>query len=169
MVRPEKFIEAWRTVRQDTIGAVEDFPPGDLDYKPLDDVAGFGEIARHILDASHAITGMMLDGVDNLQGPQFRGLIDKYKPSLPEKLDAVALCGELRKSIDEQSAALAAQTPEFWSGTVTRFDGQQLTRLELLQFVKEHELTHRQQLFMYLRLKGIVPATTRRRLAKQKA
>jgi len=41
-----------------------------------------------------------------------------------------------------------------------------VTRLEMLQFVKEHELTHRQQLFMYLRLKGTVPATTRRRMAQ---
>ncbi len=169
MVRPEKFLETWKTVRQDTIAAVEDFPADDFDYKPVDDVAGFGEIARHILDASHALTGMILDGVDNLQGPQFRGLIDKYKPVLPEKLDAGTLSGELRKSIDQQNAALAAQKPEFWSGIVTRFDGQQVTRLEMLQFVKEHELTHRQQLFMYLRLKGIVPATTRRRLAKQRA
>ncbi|MGH9719832.1 MAG: DinB family protein [Bryobacteraceae bacterium] len=44
-----------------------------------------------------------------------------------------------------------------------------MTRLEMLQFVKEHELTHRQQLFMYLRLKGIIPVTTRRRLEKQAA
>ena len=38
--------------------------------------------------------------------------------------------------------------------------------MEMLQFVKEHELTHRAQLFVYMRLKGIVPATTRRRLAR---
>ena len=35
--------------------------------------------------------------------------------------------------------------------------------------LKEHELTHRQQLFMYLRLNGVVPPTTRRRQAKAKA
>ena len=44
--------------------------------------------------------------------------------------------------------------------------GQKVTPLELLQGVKEHELTHRQQLFVYLRLKGIVPPTTGRRQAK---
>jgi uncharacterized damage-inducible protein DinB len=37
------------------------------------------------------------------------------------------------------------------------------------QFVKEHELTHRSQLFLYMRLKGLVPPTTRRRQAKQGA
>ena len=57
---------------------------------------------------------------------------------------------------------------DFFSGMITRFDGQRVTRLEMLQFIKEHELTHRSQMFMYLRLKGIVPATTRRRQAKQK-
>lgn len=50
-----------------------------------------------------------------------------------------------------------------------KMDGAQVTRLEMLQFVKEHELTHRAQLFLYMRLKGMVPATTRRRLAKQAA
>jgi hypothetical protein len=39
----------------------------------------------------------------------------------------------------------------------------------MLQMIKEHELTHRATMFLYLRLKGIVPATTRRRLAKQAA
>ena len=35
------------------------------------------------------------------------------------------------------------------------------------QFVKEHELAHRMQLFMYLRMNGIVPPTTRRKMAKK--
>lgn len=48
-------------------------------------------------------------------------------------------------------------------------DGVRLTRLEFLQWIKEHELTHRQQLFMYLRLKGLTPSTTRKRLARQAA
>jgi len=46
-------------------------------------------------------------------------------------------------------------------------DGQRVTRLEMLQFVKEHELSHRAQLFLYLRLKGLVPPTTRRRMAQK--
>jgi uncharacterized damage-inducible protein DinB len=37
----------------------------------------------------------------------------------------------------------------------------------MLQMLKEHELTHRAQLFLYIRMKGMVPATTRRRMAKQ--
>jgi uncharacterized damage-inducible protein DinB len=70
--------------------------------------------------------------------------------------------------VEERCAAFAALPPEFFAAMMTRFDGVQVTRLEMLQFVKEHELTHRSQLFVSLRLNGVIPATTRRRLATQK-
>ena len=66
-----------------------------------------------------------------------------------------------------RAGQLASQNAEFFAHVITRFDGQLVTRLEMVQFTKEHELTHRAQLFLYLRLKGMVPATTRRRMAKQ--
>jgi len=75
----------------------------------------------------------------------------------------------LRASVEKRAQELAAQPPEFYAGIITRVDGARVTRLEMLQFVKEHELTHRSQLFLYLRMNGMVPATTRRRLAKQAA
>jgi uncharacterized damage-inducible protein DinB len=61
--------------------------------------------------------------------------------------------------------------PAFFGEEITRFDGQRITRLEMLPTIQEHELTHRSRLFMYLRLKGVVPPTTRRRelAAKQAA
>ena len=154
-------------MRQDTAQAVEDFPAGELDFKVTPDLMTFGELARHVLDAGHALSGMLIDGVDNLATPQFREMIGRYRPQLPEKLDAATLASELRTSVEMQTAALSAKGDDFFSGFITRFDGQRVTRLEMLQFIKEHELTHRSQMFVYLRLKGIVPATTRRRQAKQ--
>ena len=168
MVRTETVIDSWKSVRQDTAQAVLDFPESEFEFKATPDLMSFAELARHILDAGHALSGMLLDGVDNLATPQFRELIGKYKPQLPEKLDAATLASELRNSVETRSRELAAKDADFFSGVITRFDGQRVTRLEMLQFVKEHELTHRAQMFVYLRLKGIVPATTRRRLAQQK-
>ena len=166
MVRTEIVLDSWKTVRQDTAQAVEDFPAKELDFKPVADVMTFGEIARHILEAGHALTGLMLDGVENLATPQFRASLQKHINELPQTPDAAALARALRQNLDERAAQLAAQPPEFFAQVITRFDGQRVTRLEMLQFAKEHELTHRAQLFVYLRLKGIVPATTRRRTAK---
>src|SRR5262245_318983 len=168
MVRKETVLDSWKSVRQDTAQAVEDFPAGEMDFKAAPDLMSFGELARHVLDAGHALTGMLLDGVDNLATPQFREMIARYRPQLPERLDAATLASELRKSVEARTAELAARGDQFFSGMITRFDGQRVTRLEMMQFVKEHELTHRSQMFLYLRLKGIVPVTTRRRLAAQK-
>ena len=55
------------------------------------------------------------------------------------------LASELRKSVETRSRELAGRDADFFSGVITRFDGQRVTRLEMLQFVKEHELTHRAQ------------------------
>jgi uncharacterized damage-inducible protein DinB len=169
MVRTETVIESWKTIREDTALAVEDFPPAEFDFKATPELMTFGELGRHILDAGHALTGLLLAGVDNLATPEFREMAAKFRPPLPEKLDSAALASELRKSVETRAAELAAKGDDFYSGIITRFDGQKVTRLEMLQFIKEHELTHRSQMFRYLRLKGVVPATTRRRLAKQKS
>ena len=169
MVRKETVLDSWKVVRQDTAQAVEDFPAAEMDFKATPDLMSFGELGRHILDAGHALTGLLLDGVDNLATPQFREMLGKYRLPLAEKLDSPTLALELRKSIETRVAELAEKGDDFYSGVITRFDGQKVTRLEMLQFIKEHELTHRSQMFVYLRLKGIVPGTTRRRLAAQKS
>lgn len=168
MVRLEHILDSWKTIRQDTVAAVEEFPADEMDYKPTPDVGTFREIARHILDAGDALTGMLMAGEPVFGGPDFRERLKPHVPELPRDLDGAALAAALRESVERRTAQLAAKSPGFYAETVTRF-GAVLTRMEMLQFVKEHELTHRQQLFMYLRLKGIVPATTRRRLAMQAA
>src|SRR5437879_2851567 len=167
MIRPETVVESWKTVRQDTAQAVEDLPAAELDFKPVEGVMTFREIARHILEAGHALAGLLLDGVENMATPQFRESLQKYIVELPATPDGVALATALRGSIELRASQLALQPAEFYEQVITRFDGQRVTRLEMIQFVKEHELTHRAQLFVYLRLKGVVPCTTRRRMAKQ--
>lgn len=169
MVRVETVLDSWKTIREDTALAVEEFPLADFDFKPVEDLMSFREIARHIFGAGHGLTGALLDGVDNLATPEFRPMMKTYIDRLPPHDTPADLAAVLRSAIAERCAQLSAQPPEFFSGMITRFDNQRVTRLEMLQFVKEHELTHRSQLFMYLRLKGLVPATTRRRQSKAKA
>ena len=169
MVRLETILNSWKTIREDTALAVEEFPGTEADFKPTPDLDSFRTIARHILDSSNALTSVLLEGVDNFTTPQFRELAKRHFSQLPQEADLATLAVELRSSMELHAAQLGVQPAEFYAAEITRFDGLRVTRLEMLQFVKEHELTHRAQLFMYLRLKGIVPATTRRRLAKAKA
>jgi len=169
MVRLDSILSSWKSVREDTAQAVEDFAPYKLDFKPCADLMCFYDIARHILGAGYGLTGVLLDGEENLATPEFREKIGKHMAQIPKTADAGALAAELRSSMERRAAELSAQPAEFYAGEIIRMDGQRVTRLEMLQFIKEHELTHRQQLFMYLRLNGVVPPTTRRRQAKAKA
>ena len=167
MVRLDSVLNSWKTVRADAAQAVEDLPPNELDFKPLADVMSFREVATHILQAGYGLTGLLLDGVENMAVPEFRQMIGKHVAELPATKDSASLATELRTSLDKRAGELSAKPAEFWSQEIVRFDGQKSTRLEMLQMIKEHELTHRAQLFLFLRMKNIVPPTTRRRQAAQ--
>jgi uncharacterized damage-inducible protein DinB len=169
MVRVEYVIESWKGIRQDTGTAVAEFPAGEFDYRPAAGLQTFGEIARHILVSTHALTGLLLAGETDFTVPDFRARVASQVAHIPEKLEPAELVRRLGESANERAAQLSGRTAEFWAGMVKRMDGAMVTRLEMLQTIKEHELTHRQQLFTYLRMKGIVPATTRRRLARPAA
>lgn len=167
MVRTQNVLDSWKAIRKDTIEAVRDFPGAAWDEHPIPGLMTFRETARHILDAGQALTGVLLDGVEDMATPEFRKSLGKY--TLPVAADAQpeALAGALETALDARIVELSAKDADFFSHEITRFDGQRVTRLEMLQFVKEHELTHRSQLFCMLRVKGIVPSTTRRRMAAQ--
>jgi uncharacterized damage-inducible protein DinB len=167
MIRLDALLDSLKTVRQHTAQAVEDMPTGELDFRPVPELMTFREIARHILDASQGLIGMMLAGEEDFTSPDFRNRMKALSSALPQDAPAADLAGELRRSADAYAAELAKQPPAFYEKIITRFDGQKTTRMELVQMVKEHEMTHRAQLFLYLRLKGVVPSTTRQRLARQ--
>jgi uncharacterized damage-inducible protein DinB len=169
MVRVEHVLETWQIIRQDTVGVVEDFPTAEFDFRPVPEVSAFGEIARHILNAGHGLTGLMLAGEINFAAADFRERMSRQAFPLAANAGQAELATALRESIAARTGALAAQPADFFEGMITRMDGREVTRLEMLQMVKEHELTHRAQLFVYLRMKGMVPAPTRRRLAKAAA
>jgi hypothetical protein len=171
MVRPQHVIDSWKAIRMDSAAAVEDFTGTEFDFRPSPEVMTFGENARHVvrhtLDSADGITGLLLAGEDNFATPEFRSRTREHMRALPAQDGPPELAAALRESVEQRAAAFAVQSPEFFAGMITRFDGQRVTRLEMLQMIKEHELTHRAHLSLCLRMKGIVPATTRRRLGAQ--
>jgi uncharacterized damage-inducible protein DinB len=169
MVRPDHVLDSWKSVRQDTIAAVQDFPADEFDFRPAPEVMTFGETARHILYAGHGLAGMLLAGQDNFATADFRERIKEQNTDLPPNSSQAELCAALRESVEQRAAQFAAQSPEFFAQIITRMDGQKVTRLEMLGMIKEHELTHRAHLFLCLRMKGLTPASTRRRAAQQAA
>lgn len=167
MVRLGALLQSWKSIRADAAQAVEDFPSTELDFRPMEELMTFRELAMHILQAGNGLVGMLLDGEENYATPEFREKLKKFASPLKADCTAAELAMELRDSVERWCSKLATQDEAFYAHIITRFDNQQVTRMEMLQMVKEHELTHRSQMFLYLRLKGITPPTTRRRMGKK--
>lgn len=165
MVRLPAVLDSWKSIRRDTAQAWLDMPAADAEFQPTPELMKYRDIAAHILSAGHAITTVLLAGDTDFAAPGFRDGMRAHFIDV-SGMDAAALAGQLESVLEDDIAKAQAITdPAFWATTMTRFDGAEVTRLEMLQFAKEHELTHRSQMFMYLRLKGLVPPTTRRRMA----
>ena len=126
MISLDSVLNSWKTVREDTAQAVEDFSAHALDYKQAADLMSFGDIAQHVLQAGHALTAIMLDGVDNMATPDFRQKMGQYVAELPKTDNAAALARELRSQLQSDAARLAAKPAEFFAGEITRFDGQRV-------------------------------------------
>jgi hypothetical protein len=84
MVRLDSVLNSWKAVREDTAQAVEDFSSHKLDFKPCAELMSFGDTARHILDAGHGLSSMLLDGTESFATTQFRETIGKYVAQLPK-------------------------------------------------------------------------------------
>ncbi|MCC7496944.1 MAG: DinB family protein [Bryobacterales bacterium] len=164
MIRLETVLNSWKSIREDTAQTVEDVAVESFDLRPLDDMMTFRELAQHILNAGHAMTGMLLDGVQDFSAPETHAKIGSY---LPAPASDATLAEALRSVFDGRNEQLKKQPEEFFARMITSFDGQRLTVLEFIQVLKEHEITHRSQMFIVARKQGVVPVTTRRREQRQ--
>lgn len=167
MVRLQALLDSWKAIRQDTAQAWLDMPPADAGFKPVDGLMTYRELAGHIINGSRGMARMLMAGELDFSAPGFRERMREHYADYAN-LNRDELAERLGLTLEEDALKLAALDSDFYSRMMTRFDGTAVTRLEMLQYAKEHEITHRAQMFMYLRLKGIVPPTTRRRLAQNK-
>src|SRR5262245_22423989 len=103
MVRLEQVIESWKTIRQDTILAVNEFPAGEFGFRPAPDTMTFGELARHILDAGDGLSGMLLAGEESLLMPANREKMRSHFRKIPADADRQTLAAALRESIEERA------------------------------------------------------------------
>jgi uncharacterized damage-inducible protein DinB len=105
----------------------------------------------------------------------FEGLLKGAYDPATFRLDPYAakskqeLLAALQENFRAQSEALRTRNDAFWSEPRKSFDGSEKTAGELLQMMKEHEISHLNQLYIYLRAKGIVPPTTRKKAAARAA
>ena len=163
---------SFRTVRGNTVRVVEELPEERFDFVAAPGLRTVRALVSHVLwgpqmyEAFHGGT----QPITTLKGFDFGAILARagaFESQVRGKAELVAL---LKADGEKFAAWLATLSDEFLAQTYTDPTGANpKSRLESLLSPKEHEMHHRAQLMLILRLVGGVPHLTRERQARAAA
>jgi uncharacterized damage-inducible protein DinB len=168
-MQPETFFDLARATRAESVTACREFPPEAFDEEMVPGFMTFRETHQHILEAGYALTGMLLDGQEHFNTPEMHERFQEYMPVIAADAAPEDLASGLQARLEERIAQIRQAGPAFWERDVTHFSGSRVTMMEMLLLIRQHEAEHRAQAAVLSRMRGIVPATTRKRQAAQSA
>ena len=155
-----KFVGSWEKVRQNLVATAQDMAEEHYDAAPFEGMMTFRRQVGHVLHVAEVLS----DGLEKGQFDPAKFSVDNYSTQSKDEL-----LNALEVNFRAQRTGLASRPDSFWNEPRKSFDGSDKTAGELLQMMKEHEIAHCNQLYLYLRSKGIVPPTTRKRAAAKAA
>ncbi len=159
---------AARTVRKNTIQVAEDIPEDKYDFVPATGARSVRQMLAHIAQIPALQYDVHRDRrANSLQGYDWMEFMAKaaaFEAAPRTKAEIIAL---LRETGEQFASWVETLSPAFLNETFTDSMGQNpKTRFESMLSVKEHEMHHRAQLMLILRMVGGVPHLTRERQAR---
>lgn len=141
MANPDNFIKNWRRIHKQTRKILVLTPNDKYDWKPAETSMPLGELANHFPVAEWGLVEAVFTG--------------KFPADRPEPHKSTdELVAAFDKTHDELVAKVRAMTPEQLEEEVTFGPDMKMTRMALLNIMTEHEIHHRGQLYVYLRILG---------------
>ena len=156
----EEAIEAWEDTRKGTIAEVENIPPAQFGFRPTDENRSVAELIVHIMEVDLMMVGELTRDDGNFRRKPYPKLIDEYAGSIQNLSGKRNLIAALHRTLRDGVKAFRAAGEIHMLQRITRFDGQQGTRLAWFHHGIAHEMYHRGQLALYQRLIGLIPALT---------
>lgn len=136
------------SAKSNILRSVDKVPDALWNYKPTPAIRTFGELFAHIADGQYEFCGMASEGKVIDKG------IEKSAHTKPEVLaalkDAFAYCDAAYAKMTDASAV-----------EMVPFFNRQATRIGAMDFNVVHTMEHYGNLVTYMRLKEIVPPTSR--------
>ena len=130
--------------------AAEELPESTYSYRPTPEVRSFGQLVGHVAGAQYLFCAAALG-----DPPRKEDDIEKTRKTKSELVAAL-------KASTQYCGRAYAQTDKVAQGK-TKLFGQERTRLFALGLNANHDAEHYGSLVTYLRLKGIVPPSSRQR------
>ena len=130
--------------------ALSKVPESMLDFRPVEGVMSFREIAGHLVNTDNRLCSL----VKGEQPPDAR---DYQK----EKVSLAELSAAWQKSGEYCSALLGSMTEADLAGVI-KMGQREMSKASLVTRLVQHQGLHYGNLITYMRMKGIVPPETER-------
>jgi uncharacterized damage-inducible protein DinB len=155
----ETIIGLWKDAREGLIQEVEKIPEDQFSFRATPDTRSIAEILQHLIQAQKILVGEACREETNLMRQSMVAHAQEYAPGVHKVTDKNGLLELLRSSMDEAQACIGESADKL-DATMTALNGQPTSKSAFLTFCVSHEMYHRGQLTVFLRLLNIEPVLT---------
>jgi len=156
----DEILEAWQYTRAGVVSEIKNLPDASLTFRPSPESRSAAEIAVHIAESGLMMAGELSRPDGNFQRKSFPEFMKEYAKGVKPTNDKKALLSLLTKTQQDGEKKIRQAGELHMLQIITRFDGEQGSRLAWMNHGISHEEYHRGQLALYARLVGKVPALT---------
>lgn len=157
----DPIIGGWREVRAGLIDEVSQIPADKFSFRAAEGMRSVAEILQHLVESQKFLVGEACRPDTNLLRKSFAENIKDYAPDVRNANEKEAIIQMLQTAMDDCEKLLREHADEM-KNTMKRFDGKEMTKLGFMSFAIAHEMYHRGQLTVYVRLLGIEPMLTQK-------
>ncbi len=145
MSKAEQFVAGWLRHREVTVELVDMISDDSLDFKPWEGAMTLGELVTHIVNSATWFSSAIKNG--QMTKP----------PEKPQITSMAQLKQYVHDATAEAKATLLSLTDEQLETVLdtTKIFGAQLPGKMLLAGMRDHEIHHKGQLFVYARMTGV--------------
>ena len=157
------FARAYRTVRGNTVKAVEEIPESSLDFAPASGARTVRQLVTHIA-MTDVFLGVHRERRTSFAGMNFPELVGQLRAEEEKPRTKAELLALLQERGEATAVWLEAVSDEVLAERFDQPPGNEpatKSRFEMIMGLKEHEMHHRAQLMLIQRMVGQVPHLTR--------
>lgn len=138
----ESYIKNWNRIHKQTTKLMAIAPDDKYDWKPAESAMTLGSLMNHLMISESGLVEATINGA--------------FPSEHPEPITKTAdLIAAFDKSHVDQVAKVSKLTPEQLAEEIAPFGpDRKMSRSYLLHAAHEHEIHHRGQLYVYLRILG---------------
>jgi uncharacterized damage-inducible protein DinB len=156
----DEILEAWQYTRAGVVSEIKTLPDASLTFRPSAESRSAAEIAVHIAESGLMMAGELSRPDGNFRRQSFPEFMKEYAKGVKATSSKKELVALLTKTQQDGEKKIRQAGELHLLQLITRFDGEQGSRLAWMNHGISHEEYHRGQLALYARLVGKVPALT---------